>query len=290
MRTAPKYYREGDERELVAPAYAYVFRHEAITYRWTSYERPLTIFNLPAMVDPDGVASFTPIQIKHGPLEHAADYQQKSFQISIATSNESITRFFVTGAATKVRITIIRLNGIALALAGTAQLDYATDGLIVGGGLLGETTMGGAVLTATVTPEIFFVDAQVPRYYFQTLCNHVLYDPMTCKAVKEGDNSIILSVDPWSKVIGIEFAPQENDYANGYMVHHATGGRFAIAWNSGSGVALAYWSPDLHVGDLVTLYEGCAHTTTDCQVKFNNLANFGGMPWVPEANPVYHGV
>lgn len=35
----------------------------------------------------------------------------------------------------------------------------------------------------------------------------------------------------------------------------------------------------------VTLYPGCAHTMTDCRVKFNNLKNYGGDPYIPFANP-----
>jgi hypothetical protein len=35
----------------------------------------------------------------------------------------------------------------------------------------------------------------------------------------------------------------------------------------------------------VTLYPGCAHTMTDCRVKFNNLNNYGGAPYIPLMNP-----
>ena len=35
----------------------------------------------------------------------------------------------------------------------------------------------------------------------------------------------------------------------------------------------------------ITLYEGCSHSLTVCNLKFNNLNNFGGMPWLPTKNP-----
>ena len=35
----------------------------------------------------------------------------------------------------------------------------------------------------------------------------------------------------------------------------------------------------------ITLYPGCAHNFTTCLVKFNNLDNFGGFPWIPNINP-----
>lgn len=34
-----------------------------------------------------------------------------------------------------------------------------------------------------------------------------------------------------------------------------------------------------------TLYPGCKHTIDDCKNKFNNVANYGGFPWIPGKNP-----
>ena len=35
----------------------------------------------------------------------------------------------------------------------------------------------------------------------------------------------------------------------------------------------------------VTIYPGCDHLKSTCLSKFNNLANFGGFPWLPSKNP-----
>lgn len=289
---APALYADHDEREQLKPAYAYHLRHiqTGVAYTWTSYERSLTVYNLPTSLESSGTATFTPVQIMHGPLEASADYQQKSFQVTVATIDDMIRRFFVTAAVTKIRVTIIRLNAAALALAGTAQLDYQQDGLIVGGGLLGETVMSGSSLSAIVTPEVFFIDAQIPRYYFQALCNHVLYDSTTCRASKNSDGSNVNNADPWQKSFDIDWQAGNRHYQGGYLIHTPTGGRFAINQNTGSKIYLAYWSPDIKDGDWVTLFPGCSHTRLDCQNKFNNLANFGGFPYIPDQNPVYHGI
>jgi hypothetical protein len=39
------------------------------------------------------------------------------------------------------------------------------------------------------------------------------------------------------------------------------------------------------VGQAVTLYPGCDHTTTTCDGKFSNLNNYGGFPHIPTKNP-----
>lgn len=34
-----------------------------------------------------------------------------------------------------------------------------------------------------------------------------------------------------------------------------------------------------------TVSLGCEHTLTECKTKFNNVANYGGFPWIPDKNP-----
>jgi hypothetical protein len=35
----------------------------------------------------------------------------------------------------------------------------------------------------------------------------------------------------------------------------------------------------------VSYYPGCDRTRLTCSLKFGNIANFGGFPWVPQKNP-----
>lgn len=40
-------------------------------------------------------------------------------------------------------------------------------------------------------------------------------------------------------------------------------------------------------GDLtVTIHPGCDRTIKTCRDKFDNLANYGGFPWIPSRNPI----
>jgi len=38
-------------------------------------------------------------------------------------------------------------------------------------------------------------------------------------------------------------------------------------------------------GSTVTLWPGCARTMNACLNKFNNLDNYGGLPFLPSKNP-----
>lgn len=53
------------------------------------------------------------------------------------------------------------------------------------------------------------------------------------------------------------------------------------------GQALTLIAPmqGLAAGVSVDLYPGCNHGTGDCKTKFNNLARFGGWPFIPTQNP-----
>jgi hypothetical protein len=35
----------------------------------------------------------------------------------------------------------------------------------------------------------------------------------------------------------------------------------------------------------VALYPGCSHMMDDCLVKYDNIVNFQGFPWIPNRNP-----
>lgn len=55
--------------------------------------------------------------------------------------------------------------------------------------------------------------------------------------------------------------------------------------HTGQAITLLAPMRDLAAGIQVVLHPGCDHTTTTCKVKFNNLLNFGGWPFMPEKNP-----
>ena len=40
----------------------------------------------------------------------------------------------------------------------------------------------------------------------------------------------------------------------------------------------------LHIGDVITVYAGCDHSITTCDVKFANGVNHGGHPYMLPSN------
>lgn len=55
---------------------------------------------------------------------------------------------------------------------------------------------------------------------------------------------------------------------------------------SGNTLTVAGSLAALAVGAAVSARLGCNHTTDDCRTVFNNINNYGGIPWIPTENPV----
>lgn len=61
--------------------------------------------------------------------------------------------------------------------------------------------------------------------------------------------------------------------------------RRMIEYLSGSLVGVLGTTDGMSVGLALTLYPGCARTTEDCEEKFDNLSNYGGIPHMPGKSP-----
>lgn len=61
--------------------------------------------------------------------------------------------------------------------------------------------------------------------------------------------------------------------------------RRPIENHTGSVFAVLGTTDGLNVGDWITVYPGCARTTSHCLDKFNNLSNYGGVPYLPGKSP-----
>lgn len=144
---------------------------------------------------------------------------------------------------------------------------------------------------------------------YQRQCPHTLYNTAegNCTVNKTGFANT-KTLDGTAGLVGLTMkfnaslieAGKVLGYYNGGMVYWKTGKynywRWILDQPSDDTITINFPVPALDVdgfnplywqdGDMeVTLYPGCAHTMTDCRVKFNNLVNYGGDPYIPLMNP-----
>lgn len=143
--------------------------------------------------------------------------------------------------------------------------------------------VGRTTAEITVNSDLVLLDINMPRNLYSPACLHVLYDS-GCGLVKNayGANGIAeagstSSVINWSAASAV--------YAQGSVIFTSGGnaGKSATVKSaSNESLVLAYPLPNSPAaGDEFTVYQGCDHSMTTCQAKFNNLANFRGFPFIP---------
>lgn len=136
-------------------------------------------------------------------------------------------------------------------------------------------------------PSIFSLALQgeIPNVYFQTPCNHVLYDARC--AVPRDDHRFLAYIQAVAGVaITLTSEPAApHILAAGEIVNLRNGERRLVLDNEGSAVSIGYPFVDLRPGDQVELVKGCDHSLAECKAKFNNVINFGGFPYIPSDNP-----
>lgn len=145
------------------------------------------------------------------------------------------------------------------------------------------------------------------RLAWQRSCPYSVYDPVNCKVDKDAFKTdfVVLSIDSFT--IGVELATAKADgyYNNGFLEWgHPIRGIEYIAIEThravtspATGEPNAYFQimtppGELFEGATGSVYPGCTFTPTDCTEKFDNFANYGGVPDLPgrspfDGNPVF---
>ncbi len=151
--------------------------------------------------------------------------------------------------------------------------------------------IGRTTATMTVNSDLTLLDLNMPRNLYMPACNHVLFDS-GCGVVKNTysangtvGSGVTNAVIPWSSA--------SSAYAQGTITFTSginAGVSATIKSATSSALTLAYPLQTVPAaGDAFTASQGCDHTMSSCQSKFNNLANFRGFPFVPPPTYAING-
>lgn len=135
------------------------------------------------------------------------------------------------------------------------------------------------------------------RRHYQFQCPHVLYGT-SCKAneVLAATAGTVDSIDDQDVVV------TANTFFDSTDNLRWSGGKLTWTGDDGESAALNILRATgalttktltlsgipqtLFVGAAVNVIKGCAHTREFCRDVHNNIANFGGFPWIPTDNPI----
>lgn len=158
-------------------------------------------------------------------------------------------------------------------------------------GRVAEVEFGRTGAVITVNSHLELLNVSMPRNYYQAGCRFKLYDPNTCQLnpASFGITTSLTQVGTGNFLtVGVTGVNPggSGTLALGKVI-------FTSGANAGVGRLIRSWSASAQqfemiaplpfqpaVGDGCVLYPGCDKTTTQC-TAFGNLANFGGMPFIP---------
>lgn len=136
-----------------------------------------------------------------------------------------------------------------------------------------------------------------PTFYFQSPCNHVLFDPNTCRVsrVANSVNATVAQVLSGGQVLQMSTygAFAITDFIAGeVLIASQNERRMIIGADAGAGtLTVNYPFGKVTVGTSVQFTRGCDHAWKGhCKTRYNNTLRFGGHPLIPNVNVFASGL
>lgn len=252
-----------------APIECYEFIATHYTWRFTSYDRRINVAG----------AWYEPLPITRTAIEIASILDSAASMDFIIPSDHEIARQFCYTVSPKNLMVIVRKVH--------EGDNYATDFKIEWTGRISGSSAAGKWATIK-TDSIIKTELNgfLSSVYYQKSCNHVLYD-VRCKA-NRADFTVEAQVTKiQSQIITVDnMVYGADELVGGVMTNKRNGETQGIISNNNNIIRIGYPFFDLVFGDVVELTLGCDHQRLGhCQSRFNNVANYGGMDFIPEINP-----
>jgi len=265
------------------PVEFYEFWIGTTFYRYTSSSRDETFLG----------ETYTSIVISRTGPETSRESRKADLTITVPVGTEAISQFKVYYPDETMNVRIRRAhrdsNGDPDAAA------YITFWI----GRIKLVEFGQEYAKITCDPLEAAIDNMILRYKYQRQCNHDLYGTFcgVDRTAYATTVSVVSMAGSTYVVTGTEFADKQsaawpNGGADWWVAGEAIvgGARRMITATTPTTLTLTSPISGIGPGTVITVYAGCEKSVSTCKEKFNNVANFGGFPYVPGANIFESGV
>lgn len=214
--------------------------------------------------------------IKRGSLSLSQEQSKNSLTLTIDKDLPVLNQFRVAPPAQEMSLKLKRYHH------GDGQMVTPWVGTVLN---VKFNERGAEVKCETVNASL---SRPTLRRMYQRSCPHVLYG-VDC-AVSAPANRVSCKIDSvkGTLVFSPDFLSKPSDYFSGGFIdfnHSGFNDRRFIVSHSGNQITLNVQMPSLKAGSVIQVYAGCDHTLKTCVEKFNNVENYGGMPFIPDKNP-----
>lgn len=251
------------------PIELYRFTRGLTTWLYTGADDDVTI----------GADVYLAVVLRRGDLPQNEERDNATLDVFMDPSIAAVAEFIGGATAAPTNVIVLRRQ----------RLEAGVDEqAVIFVGQVGVVEFGEAEAHLTCIPMQKALQRKVPRWVFQTLCNHMLYDAYC--GVDPGAYTIAGTI---TAVVGrrltITGADAKPDgWANAGWVKDGDAYAFVVG-HAGTTIDLLAITPRFMVGDAVTITAGCDRSQATCVAKFSNLENFMGFPYIPDKNP-YEGL
>jgi hypothetical protein len=274
----------GNEASHLAPVELYEFMRDDVVYRYTPNDVTLT--------DSD-TNEYAPALIARREVQASEEDTAHSIEVELPVGSPVAAWFQGLVHVHPVWLRIRRRH--------RGQSGAANETLLFYGRVEGCVVQNDGRVTLTAVPIRKAVRRVLPTITVQRRCNWMLYDTDTC-GVSEASHkwavtitanaagTLTVSASNWTS----DPIPDVGQFVGGFVEWHPNGDTSADLrrqWVT-THAALRTLQTFIHeptvplnIAARVWLYSGCDRSLSTCRTRFNNVANFGGFPQMPDENP-----
>jgi uncharacterized phage protein (TIGR02218 family) len=218
--------------------------------------------------------TYEPVPIRRSGIEQGNEINRASLEITLPRDNILVDQFIASPPDGVMSVTIYRYH----------VTDTANETIVLWKGRVGVARLSGSDLILKCEPIATSLKRPGLRARYQLLCRHPLYSA-GCGVAKASfvTSGTVASISGTTVQVDDAASKPDGYFVAGMLATNK--GQRMIIGHSGANITLIAPMPSLAVGDSVQLYAGCDHSTATCLNRFNNLANFGGFPYIPQKNP-----
>ncbi len=308
MKTHPTSLRTEERQTETQPTFLYIVSHGTDKYYLCDYDSDVEVSALPAAKGSDP-QTFTSAQVRHTRIEQSLERVSPEIVMSIAVQqtaeSSELRAWFLSAISEQITLEIIRVNSSLL----PGAVVFTDDCYTVYHGIGTNVGFNDYTIAVNFTSLLAFANTSVPRFAYQKTCQHRLGSSVGCtvdlevaahrlittvSAVNRANKTIDIAdtqlnavdIDEKTFELGEMKEMDGATIVNRIMILACE----VLPASAGTRLRLAWVPPSLIVTRDVRLYRGCDKTVgvAGC-AAFGNLANFGGMPYIPKSNPGVDG-
>ncbi len=311
MKTQPADYRASEKQQKVKRTSLFIFDHAGEKIYLTNYDADITVTGLPGTLGADPQV-FTAAAVRCSTFEQSTELNAPKVDIALGINSSAaaaaLKSYIITALPKTLTVRVFQVSSNALPgpLVASSALFQTFRGLKT------QLTFLDFSINASFLNLMLQGDGQVPRFYYSKTCQHPLYSQVvgTCQldpeAAAHSMTVLVTAVDRINRHVdiaethinGVAITGEVN-FEGGILKELDGDGNpvsliplisnDALGGGSGTRLYMSFWSASLAIGTSIRIYRGCRRLKKSC-VAFNNLPNFGGQPYIPDANPAVDGI